>query len=41
MPREAARKTVVHLADGRELIYSDSKNDTDRAARSPLRAAGA
>ena len=32
MPLEAARKTVVHLADGRELIYFDSTGATDRAA---------
>lgn len=32
MPLAAARKTVVHLADGRELIYFDSAGGTDRGA---------
>jgi UDPglucose--hexose-1-phosphate uridylyltransferase len=40
MPREAAYKSVVHLADGRELIYFDSKDETDRAAYPDTRPLG-
>jgi UDPglucose--hexose-1-phosphate uridylyltransferase len=32
MPCQTARKTVVHLADGRELIYFDTGDGADRAA---------
>lgn len=31
MPFAAARKTLVHLADGRELIYFDAEAGLDAA----------
>jgi UDPglucose--hexose-1-phosphate uridylyltransferase len=40
MPREPVRKTLVHLADGRELIYFDSKDDGDRTAYPDTRPLG-
>jgi UDPglucose--hexose-1-phosphate uridylyltransferase len=40
MSRGAVHKTVVHLADGRELMYFDSKDGTDRAAYRDTRPLG-
>ena len=33
MPLTAARKSVTHLADGRELIYFDPQDGPDPGAR--------
>ncbi len=40
MSREPVYKTVMHLADGRGLIYFDSKRGTDRAAYPDTRPLG-
>jgi hypothetical protein len=37
MPVAAAHKTLVHLADGRELIYFDAEAGPDPGARAAYR----